>query len=111
MLKLSGKQRIQVAVLMLFASLTAYASVTGPDPGYTDAPGDLGNCTSCHDHHFVNQGPGSVRLSGLPAFYQPGQGYTLTVTTAQAGRVKFGFQLTAIDSTGNRAGTLASVDS
>ena len=110
MLKLSGKQRLQVAVLMLFASLTAYASVTGPEPGYTNAPGDLGNCTSCHDHHLVNEGSGSVRVNGLPAFYEPGQAYTFTVTTAQAGRVRFGFQLTVIDSTGNRAGTFTNLD-
>ena len=111
MFKLTGKQRLQTAVLVLFASVTAYASVSGPEPGYTNAPGDLGNCTSCHDHHLVNEGPGSVRLNGLPASYQPGQAYTLTVTTAQAGRVRFGFQLTAIDSTGSRAATLASLDS
>jgi hypothetical protein len=111
MFKLTGKQRLQTAVLVIFASVTAYASVRGPEPGYTNAPGDLGNCTSCHDHHLVNEGPGSVRLNGLPASYQPGQAYTLTATTAQAGRVRFGFQLTVIDGTGNRAGTLASLDS
>lgn len=110
MFKLTGKQRLQVAVLMLFASITAYASVNGPEPGYTNAPGDLGNCTSCHDHHLVNEGSGSVRLNGLSAFYEPGQAYTFTVTTAQAGRIRFGFQLTAIDSTGNKAGTLANLD-
>src|SRR5216117_467711 len=110
MFKLTGKQRLQTIMLVLFASVTAYASVSGPEPGYTNAPGDLGNCTSCHDHHLVNEGPGSVRLNGLPAFYQPGEAYTFTVTTAQAGRVRFGFQLTAIDSTGNRGGSLASVD-
>lgn len=111
MLKLAGKQRLQAVVLVLFASVTAYASVTGPEPGYTNAPGDLGNCTSCHDHHLVNQGSGSVRVNGLPPFYQPGEAYIFTVTTAQAGRVRFGFQLTAIDGTGNRAGTLANLDS
>jgi len=110
MLGLTAKRRLQAVVLALFASVTAYASASGPDPGYTNAPGDLGNCTSCHDHNIVNQGPGSVRINGLPAFYQPGQAYTFTVTTAQAGRIKFGFQLTAIDGSGNRAGTLEKAD-
>jgi len=107
---LTRKRKLQAVVLVLFASVAAYASASGPDAGYTDAPGDFGNCTNCHDHHIVNQGPGNVRINGLPAFYQPGQAYTFTVTVAQATRVKFGFQLTAIDANGNRAGTLANLD-
>jgi hypothetical protein len=110
MFRLTGKQKLQTAMLVLFVCATAYASASGPEPGYTNAPGDLGNCTSCHDHHLVNQGPGSVRVNGLPAFYEPGGTYNFTVTTAQAGRVRFGFQLTAIDGTGNRAGTLSNLD-
>jgi hypothetical protein len=110
MFKLTGKQKLQTAVLVLFLSIAAYASVKGPDPGYTDAPGDLGNCTACHDHNLLNSGPGSVGVKGLPSVYQPGQSYNFTVTTAQAGRIRFGFQLTAIDTRFSRAGTLASVD-
>lgn len=110
MFKLKAKQKLQTAMLILFACVTAYASASGPEPGYTNAPGDLGNCTSCHDHHLVNEGTGSVRVNGLPAFYEPGGTYNFTVTTAQAGRVRFGFQLTAIGGSGNRAGTLANLD-
>jgi hypothetical protein len=111
MFSVTVKQKVQIAVLILFASVTAYASASGPEPGYTNAPGDLGNCTACHDHHLVNEGSGSVRINGLPNFYEPGHTYTFTATTAQAGRVKFGFQLTVIDHDGNRGGTLANVDS
>lgn len=109
MFKFNAKN-LQVAIVILFASIIAYASVEGPEPGYTNAPNDLGNCTSCHDHHLVDTGSGSVRINGLPAVYQPGQTYTFSVTTAQNNRVRFGFQLTAIDQLGKRAGTLASVD-
>src|SRR6185295_3883322 len=105
------KKNLQVALVILFASIVAYASVQGPEPGYTNAPNDLGNCTSCHDKHLVDTGPGSVRINGLPAVYQPGQTYNFTVTTAQSGRIRFGFQLTALDQLSKRAGTLASVDS
>lgn len=111
MLKIVGKKHLQGTILLLFVCVAAYASVTGPDPGYTDAPGDLGNCTACHDHNLLNAGSGSVRINGLPTVYQPGQTYNFTVTTAQSGRIRFGFQLTAIDSTFGRAGTLASADS
>ena len=97
--------------MVLFVSVVAYASVDGPEPGYTDAPGDLGNCTACHDHHLVNQGPGSVQISGLPSVYEPGKIYNFTVTTAQSGRDRFGFQLTAIDTKLAKSGILASLDS
>jgi hypothetical protein len=111
MLKLNGKKRAQTVVLVMFIGIAAYASVKGPDPGYTNAPGDLGNCTACHDHNLLNSGPGSVNASGLPSIYEPGQTYTFTVTTAQSGRIRFGFQLTALDTSFKRAGTLASIDS
>ena len=110
MLKLMGKKKLKSAVLVLFFSIAAYASVKGPEPGYTDAPGDLGNCTACHDHNLANSGPGGVRVNGLPSIYQPGQAYTLFVTTAQTARIRFGFQLTALDSSLGRAGTLAPLD-
>ena len=110
MVKLTGKQKLQAVVMMLFASVTTYASVTGPEWGYTNAPGDFGNCTSCHDHHLANEGSGSVRINGLPTIYEPGQTYTFTVTTAHSGRIRFGFQLTAINATGSRAGTLDNLD-
>jgi hypothetical protein len=110
MLQLAGKKQVQTVVLLLFVCVTAYASVMGPDPGYTDAPGDQGNCTACHDHNLVNTGPGSVRVNGLPSVYEPGQTYSFTVTTAQSGRIRFGFQLTALGSNFKRAGTLASAD-
>lgn len=106
MLKLSVKRKVQVVIAILFLVASVYASVVGPDPGYTNAPGDIGNCTVCHDTNAVNSGGGSVTITGLPAIYQPGQQYTLTVTVQQANRGKFGFQLTAIDSNNARAGTL-----
>lgn len=104
-------RKIQTVILILIVTVIAYASVSGPEARYTSAPGDLGNCTVCHDDHQVNSGPGSVTLTNIPAIYTPGQQYTLTVTTQQSGRSKFGFQLTAIDSDGDRAGTLTSLGS
>lgn len=110
MLKLNLKRKVQVLVLLLGSAFIAYASVTGPEAAYTSAPGDIGSCVNCHDT-FVNPnvGPGSVAISGVPTVYQPGQQYTLTVTVTQAGRQRYGFQLTAIDGSNNRAGTLASL--
>src|SRR5262249_5253329 len=98
---------------VLVIAVAVYAKVTGPDPGYTGAPGDIGNCVFCHDtFHTENSGPGTVTISGQPAVYQPGQQYTLNVTVQQSSQQKrFGFQMTALDASNNRAGTLASMGS
>ena len=110
--RLNGTRKLQAIILVLFVTSVAYAKITGPDAGYTDAPGDLGNCTACHDTYEIpNVGPGSVNLTGAPAVYSPGQQYTLSVTVQQNNRHRFGFQLTALDQNGNRAGTVAPVSS
>ena len=110
----SSKQRIQALVVVLFTAVVAYAKITGPDAGYTNAPGDIGNCVFCHDtYHEANVGSGSVRVEGGPinGVYQPGQQYTLTVTAQQGSRQRYGFQLTAVDLNGNRGGTLSGISS
>ena len=112
MFKLRRKEKLQALVLILFVTAVAYAKITGPDAGYTNAPGDLGNCTSCHDtFHDPNVGPGSVRMTGVPAVYTPGQQYTVSVIVQQTNRQRYGFQLTVVDQNGNRAGTLAPLGS
>lgn len=111
MRRLSVKQKLQSIILLLIAPVIVYASVTGPEPGYTNAPGDLGNCTQCHDKHGVNTGSGDLAFNGLPAVYEPGQVYDFSITVSQSGRRRFGFQLTALDTTNKRAGTLATRDS
>ncbi|HMG33423.1 MAG TPA: choice-of-anchor V domain-containing protein [Blastocatellia bacterium] len=105
------RRHLQAVVALLCLAIIVYAKITGPDPGYTGAPGDIGSCVLCHDtFHEANMGPGSVRVDNVPAVYTPGQRYTLNVTTQQSGRSRFGFQLTALDLTGHRAGTLAPLD-
>jgi len=114
MLRFKGKQRFQAVILILLTTVVVYAKVTGPESMYTGAPGDINSCVACHDtFHEANVGPGSVRIEGGPinAAYQPGQQYTLTVVVQQNGRQRYGFQLTAIDLNGNRAGTFAPINS
>lgn len=110
MVKLRGNRKLQIVLVMLFAAAFVYAYETGPDRGYTDAPGDIGNCTSCHDDHMANSGSGRVSVGNIPAVYQPGQAYTLTINLQDASRRRWGFELTAIDKNGRRAGTLAPLD-
>jgi hypothetical protein len=108
MRNLNLKQKLQLGVVILFLPIIAYASAFGPAFGHTGAPGDNGNCTACHVGN-VGSGPGSVAVTGIPNAYTPGQTYLLTVTVQQGGRQKFGFQLTAIDASNNRAGALVAL--
>lgn len=98
-----------VACLATFYSLLssgqrANASASGPSPSHTNAPGEA-NCTVCHVDFPVNSGSGGVEIAGVPRSYFPGQQIPITVTTSQEDGVSYGFQLTAIDSSGRAAGT------
>ncbi|HXF43305.1 MAG TPA: choice-of-anchor V domain-containing protein, partial [Pyrinomonadaceae bacterium] len=88
-----------------FEGSVVEASAFGPAPGYTGAV-DEGNCTACHSSYAVNSGSGNIQISGIPRNYKPGQQIPVTVTVNQSDAVLFGFELTAIDSTGNKAGDL-----
>src|SRR5262245_45113774 len=85
---------------------TVRAFSGGPDPSLTGAPGEL-TCSSCHGGGASG---GTLSITGLPANYTPNQEVTLTVNLSQAGRTRFGFQLTVIDDTGKRAGDLTPND-
>jgi len=92
--------------IWLFSGKTekTLASASGPSPSHTGAMGE-GNCTACHGDFPVNSGEGSMTISGVPANYKPGQQYQITVQTTQQSATIYGFQMTAIDSRGARAGT------
>ncbi|HSI88606.1 MAG TPA: choice-of-anchor V domain-containing protein [Pyrinomonadaceae bacterium] len=82
----------------------AIASAHQPSPGHTRAPGET-SCILCHTGSKENGGAGNITITGLPANYLPGQEIPVTVTVSQSDAVIYGFQLTAIDTTGTRIGT------
>lgn len=112
------RKKIKLLLLMLFmiAGLmltlsgktvrTARAFSGGPPAAHTGAPGEL-TCAECHGGS-PNTGPGQFTISGLPAQYEPGMTYQVTVrhTTTQDSRRRWGFQLTALNSGDNAAGRL-----
>lgn len=109
---LSLRKKLQALFLLLVVTAAVTAKITGPEPGYTGAPNELGTCVACHDSfHTENVGPGTINLTGDPidGVYEPGKQYTLTVTVSQSKRQRFGFQITALDTSNHRAGTLASL--
>ncbi|MBK6797894.1 MAG: hypothetical protein IPG76_14260 [Acidobacteria bacterium] len=67
------------------------------------------NCTTsgCHTGTAVNTGGGTVAISPSSNTYTPNQEITITVTVTQTGRSTFGFQLTAVNPQGSRAGDLS----
>ena len=113
--------KIKLLVVLIFAAGTAAllltdnaanprarAYSTGPPAGYTHAPGEL-DCSDCHT--TPAQSAGTLTLSA-PQHYTPGQTYDVKVTHASTDptRVRWGFELTALDGSDQKAGTLAPAD-
>ena len=92
-------------------SVQVHAFSAGPPAGYTGAPGEEPEaCAECHVP--ADAGTGSISINA-PQNYVPGQTYAITVThnnAADATRLRWGFQLTALDTGDEKAGNLASND-
>ncbi len=103
----------KIAVVMAVVPILLWAHEYGPDPGYTNAPGDQGTCIQAQCHvGTVNSGGGSVSVA-FPngTTYSPGVKQHLVVTIADPIRHSWGFQLTAKVGTGStQAGTFAFTD-
>jgi hypothetical protein len=86
---------------------TAVAFSSGPPPGYTRAPGE--EPEACAECHLSPGDPGSGQISiTAPPLYVPGQTYQITVTHTNSDptRLRWGFQLTALDTSDEKAGEL-----
>lgn len=112
------KKNLTRLLLLAFAALfiAAVSNSSGPPASHTGAPGER-TCSfsGCHLGAIgVNQGPGSITLrlgSGLTE-YEPGQAYQITVELTEPERnSRMGFELTALNASNARAGTLASAGS
>ncbi|HEX8515752.1 MAG TPA: choice-of-anchor V domain-containing protein [Bacteroidia bacterium] len=89
-------------------------SFTSPADGNTSAapaartgsPADGLNCTSCHTGTAATTAAGLI-TSTIPASgYIPGQTYTVTASITQAGKTKFGFEISPQTTTGVKKGTI-----
>ena len=82
-----------------------------PDERAGDPPMNMTcNTASCHTEFITDTGPGAFSLSGVPTTWVPNQTYNLTVNLSQALQSKWGFEVTAKDSTDAFAGTLTVTD-
>ncbi|MET0626547.1 MAG: PQQ-dependent sugar dehydrogenase [Pyrinomonadaceae bacterium] len=113
--------KLKILVVLLFAAGSAallftnnlanphaLAYSSGPPAGFTHAPGEL-DCADCHT--TPAQSTGTLTL-GVPQNYTPGQTYDITVahSTADQTRVRWGFEMTALDAADERAGSFAPAD-
>lgn len=110
-MKLTTKTALSIAVisagLMLTNSLTtpAESNTSAAPVGKTGSPGDGSNCTSCHSGTASTVA--GLITSTIPASgYVPGQTYTITASVTQAGKTKFGFEISPQNATGTQMGTL-----
>lgn len=80
---------------------------SGPPAGFTGGPGE-NSCSACHSGDVGN---GQFAILSAPAVYQAGQTYAIQVRHVNANptRLRWGFQLTAIDGSESGAGTFASL--
>jgi Reeler domain len=118
---MSRKNKIKVTCLAFFLAAlvvellsnntvrTVGAFAEGPNPGHSGAPGELTCAVSgCHGGE-PNTGPGQFQITA-PSSYEPGKTYQITVThsTSDTSRRRWGFQLTALDGSSNKAGDFQS---
>ena len=103
----------KMACILSVIPALIYAHEFGPDPGFTNAPGD--NKTSCINTgcHVgtVNQFTGSVKVTAASgSSYTPGQTQVLTVTIADPAQKGAGFEMTARLTSNATAGDLNTAD-
>jgi len=87
-----------------------HAFSAGPPPGYTAAPREEPEaCAECHVP--TDAGSGHISITA-PTTYVPGQTYPITVTHTNGDqtRVRWGFELTVLDTSDDKAGDLQSLD-
>ncbi|HKP37984.1 MAG TPA: choice-of-anchor V domain-containing protein, partial [Pyrinomonadaceae bacterium] len=102
---------LAVSAILLVANSawtpSAGAFSSGPPPGYSRAPGEEPEaCAECH-LSSGDSGSGQISITA-PATYIPGQTYPITVTHTNADptRLRWGFQLTVLDPSDEKAGEL-----
>lgn len=98
---------VSVGLVLLFVASTGTVSAFsfGPPDERTGAPNEA-TCVAagCHAGNDLNASGGSLTLT-IPETYQLNEVYTIVVDLARTGQSKWGFEMTALDGDGARAGT------
>ncbi len=102
-----------IVVCMIFAlqsldvSRSLHSSASGALAGHTGSPADGQTCarSGCHSSTAIPT-MGLITSNIPPSGYIPGQTYTISATATDPNRVKFGFQVSPQDASGNYLGTM-----
>ncbi len=94
-------------LLFVVSSGNAFAFSFGPPDEKTGAPNE-NTCAQagCHVGNDLNVSGGSLMLT-IPETYIPSEVYTIVVNLSRAGQSRWGFEMTALDANGARAGAFA----
>ena len=99
-----------ISLSLLINNTTTYSNPGGAPAGCSSSPSDAATCTSCHNGTATNR-DGMITSDVAPSGYIPGGIYTITVTIAQPGISKWGFECSPQDGSGNLLGSLAITNS
>jgi hypothetical protein len=102
MLRVLSLASLLLVIAMTPATLRSFAE--GPFPGFTGGFGEP-TCQQCHFGNDLNAAGGTLTLTGVPAVYQPGKSYALTVSLSRTGLEKGGFQMAARSASGAKSGS------
>src|SRR2546425_10688547 len=95
------KTLLSICVLLV-GTQAAYSFSRGAP---TDRNGLNGQyCTACHRTNDLNAPGGSVSVTGLPSAWIPGNVYPLRVVIVREGSMRWGFEMSAVDASGQQAG-------
>ncbi|MCY3739724.1 MAG: hypothetical protein OXH00_01750 [Candidatus Poribacteria bacterium] len=100
-----------VLVLLFTASSgNVFAFSSGPPDEKTDAPNE-NTCAQagCHAGNDLNVSGGELMLT-VPETYIPNEVYTIVVNLSRTGQSRWGFEMTALDADGARAGSFEADD-
>lgn len=96
---------------MAFIALTASVDSSAHSPGgKTGSPADGSTCVQCHSG-AVQTATGWISTSIPIEGYQPNGEYLITLTANHTGVAKMGFELTAENSSGQKSGSFALINS
>lgn len=97
-------------VFLIPVVIILYANSTGSIGGRTGSPGDNNaTCAECHSGS-ANAISGWITSDIPDEGYTPGQTYQITATGIHSGVVRFGFELTAENTSGDKVGTFTITD-
>jgi hypothetical protein len=98
-----------IAGLVLASFSIAFSLSTGPEDARTGAPGEQTCQVGCHNSFTVNSGNGELAITA-PASYAPGETLDLAVHIEDPGQMRWGFELTVLDSENQPVGALVVTD-